>query len=171
MVIVNNFVGNQAEHTSNRGRPSFNWSPGMEVRGNDELAQYLMMRAVALAKGGAGLPGLGAELTGSYRHLVETAAVWKKLAQAGNPLLRKYQSILEEMIGSRTEVRDPDAGHRKVQATVHRALEFFKRGQKSLVFCVYTKTAEAIRDQLQMAIDRHLGSIRDDVFGDCDRIR
>ncbi len=49
---------------------------------------------------------------------------------------------------------------------MHRALEFFKRGQKSLVFCVYTKTAETIRDQLQMAIDKYLGEIREGVFGD-----
>jgi hypothetical protein len=160
------FVGNQAALTGIHGSPIFNWWPGMEVRGNDELAQYLMMRAVALAKEERGLPTLGAELTGSYRHLVETAAVWKKLAQADSPLLRQYRSILEEMIGKRTEEHDPDAEHRKVQATVQRALEFFKRGQKSLVFCVYTKTAETIRDQLQAAIDGYLGQIREGVFGD-----
>jgi hypothetical protein len=100
-----------------------------------------------------------------YRHLIETAAVWKKLAQAANPLLREYRSILEEMIGSRTEDHDPDTEHRKVQATVKRALEFFKRGQKSLIFCVYIKTAETICDQLQVAIDKYLGQIREDVFG------
>jgi hypothetical protein len=160
------FVGNQAALTGTHGSPSFVWSPGMEVRGNDELAHYLMMRAVALAKDERGLPGLGAELTGSYRHLVETAAVWKKLAVAQNPLLRDYHGILEEMIGNRTAGHDPDSEHRKVQATVHRALEFFKRGQKSLVFCVYTKTAETIRDQLQAAIDAYLAEIRDGVFED-----
>ena len=159
------FVGNQAALIGIHGSPTFNWSPGMEVRGNDELAQYLMMRAVALAKEERGLPGLGAELTGSYRHLVETAAIWKKLAQASNPLLRKYRSILEETIGRRTEDHDPDTEHRKVQATVQRVLEFFKRGQKSLIFCVYIKTAETIRDQLQTAIDKYLGQIRESVFG------
>lgn len=160
------FVGRQAALTGNSGSPTFSWSPGMEVRGNDELAHYLMMRAVALAKEERGLPGLGAELTGSYRHLVETSAVWKKLAQAQNPLLRDYRSILEEMIESRGVGQDPDTEHRKVQATVQRALEFFKRGQKSLVFCVYTKTAETIRDQLHAAIDTYLGEIRQGVFGD-----
>jgi len=165
-VYRENFVGNQASLTGIHGSPTFNWSPGMEVRGNNELAQYLMMRAVALAKEERGLPSLGGELTGSYRHLVETAAVWKKLAQADNPLLRGYRSILEEMIGKRTQAHDPDDEHRKVQTTVNRALEFFKRGQKSLVFCVYTKTAETIRDQLKMAIDKYLGEIRDGVFGD-----
>jgi hypothetical protein len=160
------FVGHQADSTGTHGSPSFVWSPGMEVCGNDELAHYLMMRAVALAKDERGLPGLGAELTGSYRHLVETAAVWKKLAVAQNPLLRDYRGVLEEMIGNRTADHDSDSEHRKVQATVHRALEFFKRGQKSLVFCVYTKTAEAIRDQLQAAIDTYLAEIRDGVFED-----
>jgi hypothetical protein len=160
------FVGNQAAAlTGSHGSPTFNWWPGMEVRGDDELAQYLMMRAVALAKEERGLPSLGAELTGSYRHLVETSAVWKKLAQTANPLLREYRRILEEMIGERTGDHDPDNGHRKVQATVQRALEFFKRGQKSLVFCVYIKTAEAIRDQLHVAIDKYLGQIREGVFG------
>ena len=161
------FVGNQAASwpaTTEAG--AFSWSPGMDISGDDELAQYLMMRAVALAKDERGLPTLGAELTGSYRHLVETAAVWRKLAQADNPLLREYRGILEEMIGKRTELHDPDAEHRKVQATVRRALDFFKRGQKSLVFCVYTKTAETIRDLLNVAIDKYLGEIREGVFGD-----
>jgi hypothetical protein len=125
-----------------------------------------MMRAVALVKEERGLPSLGAELTGSYRHLVETAAVWKKLSHATNPLLREYRGILDDMIGQRTGEHDPDTEHRKVQATVQRAMEFFRRGQKSLVFCVYVKTAEAIRDQLQAAIDNDLGQIRDGVFGD-----
>jgi len=160
------FVGYKAASANGRGSPTFSWSPGMKIDGKDELAQYVMMRAVALAKNERGLPSLGAELTGSYRHLVETAAVWKQLAHASNPLLRDYRAILEEMIGKRTNEHDPDTEHRKVQATVRRALEFFKRGQKSLVFCVHTKTAETIRDQIQVAIDNYLGEIRDGVFGD-----
>ena len=125
-----------------------------------------MMRAVALAKEERGLPSLGAELTGSYRHLVETAAVWKKLKETDNLNLLAYRSVLEAMIGKRTASNDPDAEHCKVQATVQRAMEFFKLGQKTLIFCVYTKTAEAIRDQLQAAIDAHLTEMRSRVFGD-----
>ena len=44
------FVGNKAALLGSVGSPTFSWSPGIEVQGNDELAQYLMMRAVALAK-------------------------------------------------------------------------------------------------------------------------
>src|SRR5271163_2997152 len=73
--------------------------------------------------------------------------------------LRLTSTKLRNETGKRTQVHDPDTEHRKVQATVSRALEFFKRGQKSLVFCVYTKTAETIRDQIQMAIDEYLGEI------------
>lgn len=156
------FVGQQADFGNGRGTPHFSWAPGMEVRGNDELAHYLMMRAVALAKDEKGLPGLGAELTGSYRHLVETAAVWKKLAKASNPLLREYRAVLENMIAH----PDADREHRKVQATVRRALEFFKKGQKTLIFCVFTKTAETIRDQIQAVIDDYLNEVRFRVFGD-----
>lgn len=159
------FVGNKAASKNSHGSPAFSWSPGIEVRGNGELAQYLMMRAVALSKDERGLPSLGAELTGSYRHLVKTSAVWKKLSQASNPLLRDYRAILEAMIGKPTPGHDPDSEHRKVQATVGRALEFFKRGQKSLVFCVYTKTAEVVREQVQLAIDSYLGEIKERVFG------
>jgi hypothetical protein len=162
------FVGGRVEATGRHGTASFSWAPGMEVTGNDELAHYLMMRAVALAKDERGLPGLGAELTGSFRHLVETSAVWKKLESAKSPLLRDYRLILEEMIGRRTNQHDPDAAHRKIQSTVNRALEFFKRGQKTLIFCVYTKTAEAVRDQLRTAVDAHLRVVRDKVFANAD---
>ncbi|HWB09930.1 MAG TPA: DEAD/DEAH box helicase [Pirellulales bacterium] len=159
------FVGNRAALAGNRGSLTFSWSPGIEVTGDGELAQYVMMRAVALAKDERGFPGLGAELTGSYRHLVETAAIWRKLAQAKNPSLQHYRHLLDAMIGQRTVEDDPDSEHRKVQATVQRALEFFKRGQKSLIFCVYTKTAEAVRDHLQAAIDAFLNEKREEVFG------
>jgi hypothetical protein len=61
---------------------------------------------------------------------------------------------------------DADREHRKVKATVERALEFFKRGQKTLIFCVFTKTAETILDQVQDAIDDYLNEVKSRVFGD-----
>lgn len=68
------------------------------------------------------------------------------------------------MIGKRTNEHDPDSKHCKVQATVQRALELFKQGQKSLIFCVYTKTAETIRDQIRVAIENYLGQKRDSLL-------
>ncbi len=160
------FVGEHAEAGREHGTLHFSWAPGLEVRGRDELSQYLMMRAVALSKDEKGLPGLGAELTGSYRHLVETAAVWKRLAEAKSVLLQDYRAVLDHMIGRRTKVHDPDREHRKVQATARRALEFFKLGQKTLIFCVFTKTAETIRDRVQAEIDGFLNEVKHRVFGE-----
>ncbi|CAN0371869.1 unnamed protein product, partial [Phaeothamnion confervicola] len=137
------FVGGCLPGDTGRGTAHFSWAPGMEVTGDEELAHYIMMRAVALAKEEKGLPSLGAELTGSYRHLTETAALWKRLENARNPALRNYKELLDQLFGHRTPADDPDSRHSKVQATVDRALQCFKRGQKILIFCVYTKTAEA----------------------------
>lgn len=159
------FVGRNADRVS-RGTEHFSWAPGMEVSGDEELSHYLMMRAVALSKDEKGLPGLGAELTGSYRHLVETSAVWRKLAEADNPVLREYRSVLDQAIGKRRGGNDPDARHRKVQATVKQALEGFKRGQKTLIFCVFIKTAETLRDQIQHSVDEFLAEQREKLFGD-----
>lgn len=160
------FVGRNADVGHGTGTPHFSWAPGLEVRGHHELTHYLMMRAVALAKDEKGLPGLGAELTGSYRHLVETSAVWKKLTTATNPMLKNYRSVLAGLIGHRSAEHDPDREHRKVQATAKRALDFFKRGQKTLIFCVFTKTAEAIRDHVQAEIDSYLNEVKFRVFGE-----
>ena len=156
------FIGRHAEAGNTDGSAHFSWFPGIEVRGNAELAHYLMMRAVALAKDEKGLPSLGAELTGSYHHLVQTSAVWKRLANAKNPLLRDYRLVLDKMIGA----PGADHEHRKIQTTVRRAMDSFKHGQKTLIFCVYTKTAESVRDELQQAVSDYLHDALVRVFGD-----
>ncbi len=157
------FVGRNVdgEAGTSRGTVNFQWAPGIEVDGGEELVHYMMMRAVSLAKEEKGLPGLGAELTGSYRHLVETSAVWRRIKDAENPSLRDYRKILDRHI----DQPSADSTHRKIAATVNRTLEFFKKGQKTIIFCVYTKTAEAVRDQLEEAINNHFVSTRDRVFG------
>jgi len=159
------FVGRNADRAS-PGTEHFSWAPGMEVSGDEELSHYLMMRAIALSKDEKGLPGLGAELTGSYRHLVETSAVWRRLAEADNPVLREYRHVLDAAIGKRRGGNDPDVRHRKVQATVKQVLECFKKGQKTLIFCVFTKTAETLRDQIQQSVDEFLAQQREKLFGD-----
>jgi hypothetical protein len=159
------FIGRQAEVGITDGSPHFASMPGLEVKGNSELAHYLMMRAVTLVEAERGLPGLGAELTGSYRHLVENSAVWRKMAESQqSPRLARYRKILETLIAP--DGKPADDEHRKIQATVQRAMHFFERGQKTLIFCVFTKTAESLRDELQAAVTRHLDQTRDRVFGD-----
>lgn len=160
------FVGGRLPGGPDHGTAHFSWAPGLEVTGDEELAHYAMMRAVALAKEEKGLPSLGAELTGSYRHLTETAALWRRLETAKNPSLRHYKELLDHLFGHRSSSEDPDSRHRKVQTTVDRALQCFKRGQKSLVFCVYTKTAEAVRDRIQHEIETYLAEQARKLFDD-----
>jgi hypothetical protein len=150
------FVGGHLPGGAERGTAHFSWAPGLEVTSDEELSHYCMMRAVALAKEEKGLPSLGAELTGSYRHLTETAALWRRLENAQNPALRNYKELLDHLFGRRTSTNDPDGKHRKVQTTVDRALQCFKSGQKTLIFCVYTKTAEAVRDQIRSQVEAYL---------------
>lgn len=158
------FVGADSINSSATGTAHFSWAPGLEVEGPNELAHYLMMRAVSLYKNEKGMPSLGAELTGSYRHLTQTAAVWKYLEQAENPLLPRYRSLLQQLIGAKRRKEDPDSEHRKVKATVQRVMDFFKQGQKSLVFCVHVKTAEAVRDQIEKQQQAYLREIKLKVF-------
>jgi hypothetical protein len=158
-------IGRNASLDGVRGTPHFEWAPGMEVAQTSELVHYILMRAVALAKRERGRAGLSAELTGSYRHLFETAAVWRRLGEARDPRLSVYRDVLKAEIGDRAS----DRKHPKIQATVERALEAFRRGQKTLIFCVFVKTAEALRDELDRRVDEELGKKRDEIFGGADR--
>jgi hypothetical protein len=155
------WVGRNAEPENSVGSSHFDWAPGMEVPASAELVHYLLMRAVSLAKNEKGRAGLGAELTGSYRHLVETSATWKRFGNASNPQLFAYKNALERDIAR----KDADATHPKIQATVRRALKAFREGQKTLIFCVYVKTAEAVRDQLLQHVQQELATRREKVFG------
>jgi hypothetical protein len=110
------------------------------------------MRAVSLSKEGRGSAGLGAEVTGSYRHLFQTASIWKKLGAAHNERLLDYKHLLEKSYGK----EDSDFDHTKIRVTVDRALRAFAAGQKTLIFCIYVKTAEAIRDVLERRITRSI---------------
>lgn len=156
------WVGKNALASSSGGSSNnFVWVPGIEVEGDAELFHYLLMRMVSMAKHEKGKPGLGAELTGSYRHLVETSATWRSFGSAKNSLLPTYKSILENCITK----KDSDKAHPKIRVTVERAIRAFESGQKTLIFCVHIKTAEAIRDEVERKIEETLGKRRDKIFG------
>ena len=48
-------------------------APGLDIRGEAELPQYLLMRCVSEMKGGKGRSSLGSDLTGCYSTLQESA--------------------------------------------------------------------------------------------------
>jgi hypothetical protein len=161
------FVGDRAKPGSAPGSPHFAWAPGMEIPRRAELAQYLLMRAVSLADGEKKLPPLGAEMTGSYRHLVQTSAVWKRLGKSANFWLNRYQEVLDGILATDTA----DRRHPKILLTTARVLKAFNQGQKTLIFCVYVKTAEALRDELRRQIDELLAWKRKDLFEDAQQFK
>lgn len=120
------FVGERAKPGYTPGSPHFAWAPGMSVPWRAELAQYLLMRAVSLADDEKKLPPLGAEMTGSYRHLVQTSVVWKRLRKSANPWLNRYQEVLDGILATDTA----DRRHPKIHLTAARVLKAFKQGQK-----------------------------------------
>jgi hypothetical protein len=141
---------------------SFEWAPGAEVSRGGELAHYLLMRAVSLWKGGKGRAALGSELTGSYKHLTQTSATWKRFARGyGDPRLAQYHRALEGTIGK----PEADQDHPKIKLTAEQALNAFRRGQKTLVFCVFVKTAEAVKEEIRRRIEISLNEIKVKIFG------
>lgn len=58
--------------------------------------------------------------------------------------------------------------HPKVRATVRKALELWKQGEKVLIFCHFRATAEALTDHLSRAIQDHLEETAARKLG-CDR--
>jgi hypothetical protein len=159
------WVGRNAPEGSG-GSKDFSWAPGFEPKRDEELVHYLLMRAVSLWKDGSGRAGLGAELTGSYRHLIETSATWRHFSRGqGDPRLAKYVSVLEKAIGK----KDSDLEHPKISRVAEQALAAFKKGQKTLVFCVYVKTAAAVRDEVRRKVAEFLEAKKAAVFGDADK--
>ncbi|MCX7632588.1 MAG: helicase-related protein [Turneriella sp.] len=64
-----------------------------------------------------------------------------------------YERQISEYIPSRKADRMERLKHPKVKATVERALELWKQGEKVLIFCFYIQTVRALRDQLQQLIE------------------
>lgn len=156
------WVGSNASRDNACSTPHLAWRPGIEVTGESELAHYLLMRTVSLAKDQKGRAGLGAELTGSYRHLTKTSATWRSFESSKGPVLHAYRAVLDKLIGR----QDADKTHPKVQATVSRALAAFMDGRKSVIFCVHVQTAEVIRDRLKAAVKQAIAERREPIFGD-----
>lgn len=114
---------------------------GLDVRGEGELPHYLLMRCVSEMTRGKGKTSLGGNLTGCYSTLLEAAegrAVMKSLG--ATDIGRRYLGLLLDLVDAS---RDPS--HPKVEPVVEAILRAWRAGEKSLVFCFRTHTAERLR--------------------------
>lgn len=137
-------------HDTARQRPDrhlLHAAPGLEIRGEGELPQYLLMRCVSEMKGGRGRSSLGSDLTGCYSTLLESAegrAIKQKLG--ATPEGQNYLRLLLGMVGKRNDPKHP-----KVENVVRRVEELWEAGEKVLIFCFRVNTAERLR---QIITDR-----------------
>jgi hypothetical protein len=136
-------------------------APGMNVTGEGELPHYLLMRCVSEANRHRGRSSLGSALTGCYSTLLESAE-GKKVKEwlASNPDSARHFRLLLEMVDRRHDPRHP-----KLAAVVERALAAWHEGEKTLIFCFRTNTAERLRDVLHDRISRELRDRRKRCLG------
>ena len=142
------------------GRSVLHAAPGVDVRGDGELPHYLLMRAVAEMKG-QGRTALGSDLTGCYSTLLHSAdgqGLQRRLA--GNPVGQAYVELLLELVDA-----DQDPAHPKVRAVVDQVVESWRAGEKTLVFCFRTNTAQRLQDILKGRLEAELDARRQRCLG------
>ncbi|MGE5113467.1 MAG: hypothetical protein ACM3JB_21595, partial [Acidobacteriaceae bacterium] len=136
-------------------------APGVDIRGEAELPQFVLMRCVSEMKGGKGRSSLASDLTGCYSTLHASAEGRQlKNALADSPPGRLYLSLLFGMVNKRNDPKHP-----KVAAVANEVLKCWQRGEKVLIFCFRVNTAERLRDIINGQIREELARKRKKVLG------
>ena len=140
---------------------------GVDVKGEGELPHYLLMRCVSESKGGKGKSSLGSALTGCYSTLLHSAEgkqVSKKLG--GSSLGKVYLDLLMGMVS-----KEQDHKHPKVSEVVDAAIENWKAGEKTLVFCFRTNNAKRLKEIIDARITAEMNSRQEKCLGSGDSLR
>jgi hypothetical protein len=156
------------EYSSNLGaadeRPDrhlLHGASGIDVSGEAELPHYLLMRCVSDTKGGKGRSSLGTALTGCYSTLLASAEgrrVREWLEE--QPTASGHFRLLLEMVNKRSDPRHP-----KLASVVEQVVQTWQNGEKTLLFCFRTNTAERLHEIILQRIDRELGERRRKCLG------
>lgn len=136
-------------------------SPGLDVRGEAELPHYLLMRCVSDTKKGKGRSSLGSALTGCYSTLLDSAEGRRVkgwlTAEVG--AARHFQLLVGLVHGRE------DPKHPKLKAVVDEVLRVWKAGEKTLLFCFRTNTAERLHEIILDRITKELNEQRKKCLG------
>ncbi len=146
--------GDEHELAAQPGCHILHAAPGLDVRGEAELPHYLLMRATAQMSQGKGRASLGCNLTGCYSTLFESCDGRALQKVVSDSQAKLYIDLLRELVADKAA----DAQHPKMRAVVQRVVEHWEAGDKSLLFCFRTKTAERLHDLVRTAIDERLKS-------------
>ncbi len=154
--------GQEAGMTGSRpDRHILHAAPGLDIRGEAELPQYLLMRCVSGMKGGKGRSSLGTDLTGCYSTLLVSAEgrrVRKSLNESHEA--RRYLDLLFDMVNRRHDARHP-----KLSAVVEEVLRHWQAGEKVLLFCFRINTADRLHEILSERIRAQLAAGRKKCLG------
>jgi hypothetical protein len=134
---------------------------GMNVSGEAELPHYLLMRCVSELRGAGRRSSLGSALTGCYSTLLESAegsAVQKWLVD--HPDAARHFRLLLDMVNKKH-----DPAHPKFSSVVDRTLESWRNGEKTLIFCFRTNTAQRLYEVLHDRVSRELDGRRQKCLG------
>ena len=134
---------------------------GLDVRGEAELPHYLLMRCVSDTKRGKGRSSLGSALTGCYSTLLESAEgrrvkEWLK-TQSG---AARHFELLCDLVQRREDPKHP-----KLAVVVEEVLRAWHQGEKTLIFCFRTNTAERLHEIILKRITRELNQRRQRCLG------
>jgi hypothetical protein len=127
-------------------------APGLDIRGDAELPQFLLMRCVSEMKGGKGRSSLGSDLTGCYSTLQKSAEgrdVQRSLKESAQG--RLYLDLLFGMVNKRHDPRHP-----KLSCVVNEVISHWRAGEKVLIFCFRINTAERLQEIISEKIHRQL---------------
>ncbi len=165
--VGNEFPMSSREAANRPDSHTLHVAPGIDVRGEGELPQYLLMRCVSEMKGFKGRSSLGNALTGCYSTLLESHEGKQVATLLGkNPLGRKYLELLLAMV-------DPsqDPAHPKMRDVVDAVVNAWEKGEKSLVFCFRVNTARRLRDIVDQKIRMKLKERRQSCLGGEERLK
>jgi len=142
-------------------------APGLDIRGEAELPQFLLMRCVSEMKKGKGRSSLGSDLTGCYSTLLGSAqgrSVQNNLKDPEEGAV--YLDLLMGMVG---EKQDPK--HPKLAQVVTEVIDLWRAGQKVLIFCVRVNTAERLRTIISERIGEELNHRRKKCLGGEEKLK
>ncbi|MCL5745615.1 MAG: hypothetical protein M1541_17110, partial [Acidobacteria bacterium] len=136
-------------------------APGLDIRGEAELPQFILMRCVSEMKGGKGRSSLGGDLTGCYSTLHESSEGHRvKESLKESPVGRVYLDLLFDMVNKRHDPRHP-----KMSVVVNEVLRHWRAGEKVLLFCFRVNTAERLRDIISDKVRNELESYKRKCLG------
>lgn len=124
-------------------------SAGIDIPDKDKPLFYSLLRLEnEIGRDNKTFRGLTDSMaTSAYSTLRESKMI-KELIPQGDNIISKYQQMICELISMQE-----DDNHPKINDVVDSVIDRYKRGEKSLIFTFYIKTAEALRKVIEGRIN------------------